>query len=489
MRYLGSLVLFLSIASPGWAAVHLKLTKHESSHVSNPVKRAKVAGLEDRAINLKMTPHNKSPHLGKRQESSLSAESSTVESSQAETTAVLSTQAATSIASTTVFTSSDSAISPLSTGSQVDDSPSQSDTATSESQSAQPSESQQGGLQLPEASSTQIANSPITTLDVEDTSQIGTIYTIDVGVEGVELPVHIDTGSSQFWAAHESCKECKENGMTTINTTLPSDCGQDDNYLTIYYAMGWVKGCLVNTTLTLGEDTLSSYPILAVTQAGDGLEKLGDYYSGLIGLASHDDSPSVVSTLYSQGAIQEPIVGFYLPRAGEQEDSEITFGDPTTSEYADQNAYVTLPRQGASNGNYIVRMDSFEVAGSATVFGGADCYLDTGSSGIAIPKDLLSQVYSSVYGINSEDSTATPPCQAPGNITGLHITFGGRKFEVPYQDLVYKSDNSTCGPMLSSYQGETSDKWIFGDAFLHNVYHSVNVETGEVKIFDLKDGK
>ncbi|OCF61416.1 hypothetical protein L486_01064 [Kwoniella mangroviensis CBS 10435] len=486
------------------------MTKHESSSSNPPIVGAlsilrrkgapDLAGLEERAINLKMTPHTASHHLEKKQvEPTFSNQQSTSSNdpyafptstseyygSQVDrpsSSSDVASQYQSSWSTTSTWTSSWSgSATATATANAIESSASTvNNTESTSSDTSSASTSPSGTVS---------ANNPITTLEVEDPSQMGTIYTIDVTVDGVELPVHIDTGSSQFWAAHDSCRECKLNGMTTINTALPSDC-QGDNLITITYAMGWVKGCHVNTSIALGEDTLQSYPVLAVIEAGGGTEQLGGYYSGLIGLASaglnQNDIPTVVSALYKQGSIQQPIVGFYLPRASDNQESEITFGDPATSEYADGSKVVYLSRQGGQNENYIVRMDSF-VVGSETISQGTDCYLDTGSSGIAVPQNVLEQVYETAYGLNSANSTESPPCQAPSSNSGVWVTFGGQGFEIPYQDLVYQNDDGTCGALITSYSGDVSNIWLFGDSFLHNVYHSVNVETGEVELFGLKN--
>ncbi|WVW86298.1 hypothetical protein I302_108340 [Kwoniella bestiolae CBS 10118] len=480
------------------------MTKHAPSNPDLPVVKALriLKRQEERAINLKMTPHTASHHLEKKQVEPTSSSANnpyafpSQQISSQETTSTYQsvspssaemTQTQGSWSTTTSWTSSWSGSnsgypSATAVANNVDDS--------STTDSAQNNTNAAGSSNDSGPSGTVSADNPITTMVAEDPSQMGTIYTIDVSVDGVQLPVHIDTGSSQFWAAHSSCEECKQNGMTTIDTALPPDCGQGDNTITITYAMGWVKGCHVNTSITLGEDTLQNYPVLAVIEAGGGTEKLGDYYSGLIGLASdgssQDSIPTVVSALYRQGSIQQPIVGFYLPRAGENQESEITFGDPSTSEHADESKVAYLARQGGANGLYIVRMDSF-VIGSETVSLGADCYLDTGSSGIAVPQSALEQVYQTAYGISSTNSTEKAPCQAPNSNTGVWITFAGTPFEIPYQDLIYDNGNKTCSPLIASYSGSVSDIWLFGDAFLHNVYHSVNVETGEVELFGLKN--
>nr|XP_018261020.1 uncharacterized protein I303_06737 [Kwoniella dejecticola CBS 10117]OBR83178.1 hypothetical protein I303_06737 [Kwoniella dejecticola CBS 10117] len=401
------------------------MTKHDPNLGRHPdvagAKRSAgfsdTARMVERAINLKMTPHTASRNLDRRQEEPTysttssnnpyafpeqqdSALSAVLNPTESPSTSSSASAVQTSIAAdgnswSTTFSWTDSWSDSSSTGYSQPSNQALVEETTSSMTSS--------GSNSPTPSATTSGNNPITTLDAEDTSKMGTIYTIDVMVNGVALSVHVDTGSSQFWAAHDRCQECKQNGMTTINTYLPESCGQDASTTTIYYAMGWVKGCHVNTSITLGEDTLQNYPVLAVFEAGGGVEKLGEYYSGLIGLGtegSDDDGvPTVVTALYQQGAIQQPIVGFYLPRAGDNQESEITFGDPATSEHADESKMVNLARQGGDSGHYIVRMDSF-VIGSTTVAQAADCYLDTGPFHVAPQHQILG------YGLHLGDKVS-----------------------------------------------------------------------------------
>ncbi|WVF72905.1 hypothetical protein IAT40_007723 [Kwoniella sp. CBS 6097] len=346
------------------------------------------------------------------------------------------------------------------------------------------------------ASSTIEADYPSETMTVNGVTGAGIIYTMDITVDGATLPVHIDTGSSQLWVPHASCAPCVKAGMRYVNTTLPDNCASDGRH-ELKYAKGAVAGCLVNTSVTLGDDTLAQYSVLAVTQVTADITANAEYYSGRIGLAGSnltiDKGPTVISALYEQGHIQTPVVGFYLPHRDEAWESEISFGDPETSEHADTQRQVTLPSVGDPDEHYIVRFDEFKINGQH-VAGSFTSYIDTGFSGLAVALSLHEHVLKEIYvNYTKEESGVSVPCTPEYEWPILTFQFGSQAFDIDYRDMITHPDDDPDGKCWSLIFGMPEDykgletPWVLGDTFLHNVYHSVNVETGEVKIFGLKD--
>ncbi|WVR00091.1 hypothetical protein IAU59_007233 [Kwoniella sp. CBS 9459] len=341
------------------------------------------------------------------------------------------------------------------------------------------------------------ADYPAETMAVDGTTGAGIIYTMNITVDGATLPVHIDTGSSQLWVPHASCGDCVNSGMKYINTALPEECAGSASH-TIQYAKGKVTGCLVNTSVTLGDDTLAQYSVLAVTQVSADITANAEYYSGRIGLAGSnltiDKGPTVISALYQQGTIQTPVVGFYLPHRDEAWDSEISFGDPETSEHADAQKQVTLPSVGDPNEHYVIRFDEFRINGQP-VSGSNTAYIDTGFSGLGVAQSLHEYVLKQIYvNYTKEESGISVPCYPAYEWPTLTFQFSGQGFDIDYRDMNTHPDDDPdgkCWSMISgmpeNYKG-LETPWVLGDTFLHNVYHSVNVETGEVKIFGLREG-
>ncbi|OCF38023.1 hypothetical protein I316_00247 [Kwoniella heveanensis BCC8398] len=334
------------------------------------------------------------------------------------------------------------------------------------------------------------ADGPAETMAVNGVTGAGIIYTIDITVDEATLPVHVKFGGfSPEIIDHRA--DLGERSTVLIDLIFL--------YSLTHPAKGAVAGCLVNTSVTLGEDTLAQYSVLAVTQVTADITNNAEYYSGRIGLAGSnltiDKGPTVISALYEQGHIQTPVVGFYLPHRDEAWDSEISFGDPETSEHADLQHQVTLPSVGDPDEHYIVRFDQFLI-NNQTVSGSNIAYIDTGFSGLGVALSLHDHVLQQIHvNYTKEDSGVSVPCYPVYEWPTLTFQFGtdSQRFDIDYRDMITHPDDDPDGKCWSLIFGMPEDykgletPWVLGDTFLHNVYHSVNVETGEVKIFGLKD--
>ncbi|OCF72037.1 hypothetical protein I204_07301 [Kwoniella mangroviensis CBS 8886] len=245
----------------------------------------------------------------------------------------------------------------------------------------------------------------------------GSGYTVDMVIDGILLPIHVDTGSSQLWVAHKSCQTCVSAGMTYIDADLPEGCT----------AAGTISGCLVNISVSLGEFALEDYAVLAATQVSEEIATNGELYSGTLGLANNNltnsGGPTVISALYKQGQITSPEVGFYLAgKNGNDTESKMVLGGSSSSP------------------GYRVSQDKF--------------------------KDI--------YGENKdEDGGKKVSCQSPNsNTTSMIFAFGNKQFGVMYDDLISKPDeDGLCWALVGTYQGvdDSDKKWVLVDAFLQNL--------------------
>ncbi|WVQ70268.1 uncharacterized protein L199_008494 [Kwoniella botswanensis] len=319
----------------------------------------------------------------------------------------------------------------------------------------------------------------------------GSAYTVDMVIDGILLPIHVDTGSSQLWVAHRTCQTCINAGMTYIDADLPEGCTGDEK---IEYAAGTVSGCLVNTSVSLGEYTQEDYAVLAAKEVSEEIATNGELYSGTLGLAddklTNSGGPTVISALYKQGQINSPEVGFYLAgKNGNATESKMVLGDSSSVSHAPDKESIVLSRAIQEDGIYVVDLGDV-IVGEKSIATDQVAVLDTGSIGIGIPSSISQDVFKDIYGeIKDEDGGKKVSCQSPNsNTISMTFALGNKQFGVMYNDLISKpDDDGLCWALVGTYQGvdDSDKKWVLGDAFLQNVYHTINLETGEVKLFEL----
>ncbi|WVF72464.1 hypothetical protein IAT40_007279 [Kwoniella sp. CBS 6097] len=293
--------------------------------------------------------------------------------------------------------------------------------------------------------------------------------------------------------------------MGPIDTPLPDDCGQPGVQQNLTYMQGWVVGCIVNTTIELGDSKLDSHPVLAVTATSGTLSPYG-FYSGHIGLAGDNvplnKGPTIISALYQSGQIPSGEVGLFLPQYDNVTQAEMTFGDPASSPHADTSKAVTLQsaQDPAFKYGYVVEFDSFKVGGHE-IAAKNRTFLNTASTGISFPASLKDSIYGSLGWSSSDTDIGKAPCSPTIPDPYIVIAFGddqgqgqgqaegqGQEFVVQYQDLVSKKADGSgdCWAMISPSKGVFAETWIIGSPLFHNVYHSVDTQSGTVKMFGVK---
>ncbi|WRT70109.1 uncharacterized protein IL334_007103 [Kwoniella shivajii] len=318
----------------------------------------------------------------------------------------------------------------------------------------------------------------------------GIAYTIDIYVgEGkVAVPVLVDTGSADIWVSASPCKNCTDAKMVDTKITSTDGC----KLVSKGYGSGSVDGCLVSTDVSLGRYSLSNYPILA---ARDMRGFDGKYMSGILGLAMRNmalSNQSPIDLLFSSGIISSAEVGFYLARDGDE--SELVLGNPHDSHHADQTKKVQLSKKG-SDGLYRVNLESFVSHGQPINSEGAnlqsiEVIIDTGTTNILLPEHMLEPIYNALKGHKDVNQNYwVAPCKRPNDANELlGLNFGGTVFNLKWEDLVIASSSSKSQYCPLRIQNTPADDYLLiGSAFLHNVYHVVNVDSGEITFYGLTD--
>ncbi|KAK8853307.1 hypothetical protein IAR55_004011 [Kwoniella newhampshirensis] len=321
-------------------------------------------------------------------------------------------------------------------------------------------------------------------------------YTIDVvvGAGNRSAPLLVDTGSSDLWIAATTCQSCFLSNQVDLGLTLPENCQQ----YTRQYGSGQVRGCIVNTTVTIGSYSLENHPVLVVSYA-EGFE--GKPMSGMLGLgmseASITHAQNPISVMSDLGMISSPQVGIYLSTNGTG--SQLVLGSPQSSPHADTKKTVVSPTVADNNGKYKVKLDGFVSQGAfieseagSILMNNIEVVLDTGTSDIRVPEELLLPIYAGIGGGVFYNDTTTGdlvvPCDGPNvRDQAFGLQFGGEQFYLPWKDLVARPstvDSHFCYTVVQPLH-----QFLIGSAFLQSVYHVVSPSTGEVSLYGLASGQ
>nr|ODN80127.1 hypothetical protein L203_05935 [Cryptococcus depauperatus CBS 7841] len=274
-------------------------------------------------------------------------------------------------------------------------------------------------------------------LNLNGATSHGLGYTIDVSLGGgPAIPVIIDTGSNQFWAASTTCETCTQGGMKSSHLKVDEGCKSYG----LTYGIGSVQGCVSVTTMKVEEFEIDNLHVLAAKSVGADMRWQGAFMSGLWGMARDgatvDGAPTAVSLMYSQKLIKTPTVGFFLGRESDRAESEMTIGDVSSLRYTQTDKKATVKSQPNTYALYAVKVDSITVNGKEM---GKDilAYIDTGSTAISTPEPMIGEIYNALFGgvAYQYQQSYIVPCEPLSNAS-ITFNFGGVSFNMSPVDLV-----------------------------------------------------
>lgn len=316
----------------------------------------------------------------------------------------------------------------------------------------------------------------------------------------------LDTGSPFLVLSNPESAFCQQTGQPcstsgSYDPSLSSSAIWFSDDMNVIYELSRDSGSWFNDTLTIGDLTISSFPVGTAngSSTADPQNWFGLNGPGSLGPAPNSSSLQVMA---QAGVLESASVGIF---SGPLDDSvgQVVFGGLDTSKW--QGNLQVLPIVKNEQGQILVTLTSVAVSDSdiASSELPVDVMIDTGNFDIKLPQDVVDGVWAQVDGIQTYNITVgdtTLPygvCDCSLAQSSQTFTFGfdGVSIEVPIADMVALppalilqnlgvSDfpQDTCVFMVNGW-GPTPplySPFILGDAFLRSAYFVLDWDSNEV---------
>ncbi|TCD69057.1 hypothetical protein EIP91_008955 [Steccherinum ochraceum] len=319
-----------------------------------------------------------------------------------------------------------------------------------------------------------------------DSSYFGSIA---IGTPPVSYNVILDTGSADLWIATGSSNQTSTSGNNPIplfNPTASSSFTGSNTPFQVTYGSGAVAGVIGTDKVQFAGFEVQSQAFGLVNQATPQL--LASPVSGLMGMAfqtiaSSGATPFWEAIVNSNSALDSPLMAFHLTRminATSARDLEFggtfTFGAVNNSLFTGDIDYQNIPS--GAPGFWILDLDQINVQGKTVSVGSgsaAFAAIDTGTTGIAGPTEVLTEIYANIPGsqqLSGSQGFWSIPCNTDFSVS-LKFGSSSNSWTVSPDDFrLQQIDDNTCVGAFFAMpsSGGQTPSWIIGDTFLKNVY-------------------
>ncbi|KAI0426312.1 aspartic peptidase domain-containing protein [Xylaria sp. FL1042] len=304
--------------------------------------------------------------------------------------------------------------------------------------------------------------------------QDGTDYSyfaeVELGSEGKQLYMLLDTGASTTWVMGSTCtsKSClMHNTFGPDDSKTYNDTGKA---YSVEYGTGSVRGTVVEDNLTLAGLSVNLQFGVANTTS----DQFTQFpFDGILGLAT--SSNTWLSAVMDAKLIDSNLFGISLSRSSDgTNDGEIVFGALDPNKYTGDITYTSLKSDSA----WTIPMDDITISGKSAGITGRSAYIDTGTSFVFGPPNDVEAMYKLIPGSSSSDgSTYTVPCDTDSQVA---FTFSGASWNVSSKDFLSgPNSDGTCTGNIYGIE-YVSGGWLLGDVFLKNVYSVFDVDNARI---------
>ncbi|MBW0486020.1 hypothetical protein O181_025735 [Austropuccinia psidii MF-1] len=318
------------------------------------------------------------------------------------------------------------------------------------------------------------------------------VGSIAIGTPPQKFNMIMDTGSADIWVSDIGCgteKGCPDSAKR-FHPDVSTSYKNLEQSFKVQYGSGKARGHLASDSITLGELTVTGQSFGLCDQV-DNILKPGLDISGIMGLAwrgiATSSSIPAWESLVLQNALQEPVISFALKRQidkhSHKKDSDpaikpggvMTIGGTNASHYKGNIQYIPLSKDPTY---WLITLRSLTVGDTQIDIGKPDAAIDTGTSLIGGPASDLERIFRAVPGSELMTSGSYKgywaiPCHKKLCIS---VQFGNVSYPIEPADLDLGKfpERNLCITAFFTIENSSAKpnvpRWIFGAAFLKNVY-------------------
>ncbi|KAG2194375.1 hypothetical protein INT46_011093 [Mucor plumbeus] len=307
---------------------------------------------------------------------------------------------------------------------------------------------------------------------------------ISIGTPPQLFTLLLDTGSSSTWVPIQACGRYCGYPKHSLVPSNSSTFNTDKMLFSIRYGEGFSRGYYAKDTMTINgvsvpqvNFAVSDYNDGDLTINGaDGIFALGPDKLSVYNNPEQKVIPTFVTTMFEEGIIDNNVFSVYfqpIDRVSEQNriNGEIVFGGVFPSGSVEDRhivgdiSYAPTTEKEEFKDYWAIDIDSISVGDyTATYEKKIAAMVDTGSTLVFLPREIISHVFDGVEGLRRDFSGQyIVPCHSP-NLPNISITMNNVTLTITPENYVITSG-------LLSYSSEScytylQDSPSFVDAIL-----------------------
>jgi len=307
---------------------------------------------------------------------------------------------------------------------------------------------------------------------------------VAIGTPPQLLDINLDTGSADFWVADSECTSSACQGIIPYNEEASSTLIKSQTPWEIQYSKGAARGLLAADTVSYAGYTVVNCTFSLALQVAD---VLNPPISGLMGLGWKSLSTSGATPFWQAvveaGDVKDQVFSFQLARNNDAENlydldelplnpgGVFTLGEIDTDQFSGQITWHTVPNRFIQQAGYwAIEVESVTLQGRTAVTTGQYGVIDTGTTLIAGPSNLIAAFYNLIPNAQAvDDGFYVYPCETQ---VELAFTFDGTTYDINPSDFNFGpvGQGYCMGSLFEENLGQNAPSFIVGDTFLKNVY-------------------